>query len=264
MEAKNKIKVHILHSNIVNPQNPISMNVIGSGGTGSHFVKAVSVVNYAMNQLGHAGFDLTLFDHDIVEVPNIGRTIFNLNHVGMNKAVCVINEVNRERGTSWKAVPKRFELSSRKPANITVTCVDSVKARFEISGILAKQAKDHPIGVRNTPLYWMDFGNSRYTGQFIISTLSDIKQPSSKTFRTVKKLKTVTDEFADLLLSSEQNDDSASCSFAEADAKQDVLINLVLANMGASIFKKMLTLGMLTHRGMFLNLETLRTEPIPL
>ncbi|MBS1737989.1 MAG: hypothetical protein JSS98_15505, partial [Bacteroidetes bacterium] len=135
-----------------------------------------------------------------------------------------------------------------------------VAARFEIASILVKHGKQQHY--RNRPLYWMDFGNSKNTGQVILSTVGAIKQAASKKFRTVDRLPFVTVEFKDLLQQADQNDDTPSCSLAEALTKQDLFINSSLANLGASLLWQLFREGMITNRGFFLNLTEFRAQPL--
>jgi PRTRC genetic system ThiF family protein len=145
-------------------------------------------------------------------------------------------------------------------AVITISCVDTVAARYEIAGILKSLAKNY--GGCNRVKYWMDFGNSRSSGQVILSTLEKIKQPASDLYRPVENLPLVTDEFKELLLSSEQADNTPSCSLAEALTKQDLFINSALANCGASLLWQLFREGILFNRGFFLNLKDFRTQPL--
>jgi len=108
----------------------------------------------------------------------------------------------------------------------------------------------------------MDFGNSRETGQVILSTIGKIAQPVSKQYRTVEALPMVTDEFGELLLASETNDNTPSCSLAEALTKQDLFINSALANVGASLLWQLFREGIIFNRGFFLNLKEFRTQPL--
>ena len=78
----------------------------------------------------------------------------------------------------------------------------------------------------------MDFGNSKNTGQVLLSTVGEIKQPKSEQYETVAQLPLVTEEFGDLLRQSEITDDTPSCSLAEALEKQGLFINSTLAQMG--------------------------------
>jgi PRTRC genetic system ThiF family protein len=108
----------------------------------------------------------------------------------------------------------------------------------------------------------MDFGNSRETGQVILSTIGKIKQPDSKQYRTAETLPMVTDEFGELLKASETTDNTPSCSLAEALTKQDLFINSALANVGASLLWQLFRQGILFNRGFFLNLKDFRTQPL--
>lgn len=57
-------------------------------------------------------------------------------------------------------------------------------------------------------------------------------------------------------------DSGPSCSLAEALSKQDLFINSTLAQLGYNILWKMFRNGMIEHQGLFLNLETLKVNPI--
>jgi hypothetical protein len=63
----------------------------------------------------------------------------------------------------------------------------------------------------------------------------NIRQPNSEKYETVENLPFVTEEFGELLKQSEVEDDTPSCSLAEALEKQDLFINSVLAQMGSSL-----------------------------
>ena len=73
----------------------------------------------------------------------------------------------------------------------------------------------------------------------------------------------VTDEFGALLKQSEQQDDTPSCSLAEALEKQDLYINSSLAQMGSSLLWGLFRNGLTEYRGFFLNLKDFRSQPIP-
>jgi PRTRC genetic system ThiF family protein len=141
--------------------------------------------------------------------------------------------------------------------------VDTAAARFEIAHILNVLNKAMGVHTRNRPRYYMDLGNSQHTGQVILSTVGKIEQPSSKKFDPVAALPMITDEFKALLQSMDKQDDTPSCSHAEALAKQDLFINSSLVNVGASLLWQMFREGMLTSRGFFMNLSNYRTVPVP-
>ena len=262
-----KTKIHFTDNYLINPANPITVNLIGAGGTGSKVLTALMEMNHSLMALGHAGLNVRLWDDDIVTEANLGRQRFASSETGLYKSVALINRANRWSGTNWKAETIKFEKNSlgRLPehtgASIYISCVDSVKARFEIAEIL-KQSNNGNAHF-NRPRYWMDFGNSQHTGQVLLSTIGTIKQPHSEKYETISNLPVVTDEFGELLKQSEQEDDTPSCSLAEALEKQDLYVNSALAQMGCSLLWGLFRNGLTHNRGFFLNLKDFRSQPIP-
>ncbi|MFH6943381.1 PRTRC system ThiF family protein [Flavobacterium sp.] len=258
--------MHYSHNYLINPANPITVNLIGAGGTGSRMLTELARMNHSLIALGHPGLQVNLFDDDVVTNANQGRQLFADAEVGLPKAVALINRINRFFGTNWKAVTEQFStanlksLPNRGRANIYISCVDTVSARFDIADFL-KNCNGNNDFERNKSLYWLDLGNAQNTGQAILSTISEIKQPDSKLYRTVPSLPMLTDEFKELLMAQTDNNEP-SCSLAEALEKQDLFINATLACMGASLLWKLFREGMTAQRGFFLNLGTFRLEPI--
>ena len=259
----NKPKVHFTDKYLMQPTNPISVNLIGAGGTGSQVLTALARINHSLNALEHAGLSVRVFDDDIVTEANRGRQLFTSAELGLNKGVALINRINRFFGTNWKAIPSKFGKDTlayypQYGANITVSCVDSVNTRFEIADVLSNLENNTDL---NRGMYWMDFGNSRYTGQVVLSTVQPIKQPASKKYQPVDTLPFVTDEFRTLLQQADK-DDTPSCSLAEALTKQDLFINSSLADLGASLLWQLFREGMTENRGFFHNIKEFRTQPI--
>jgi PRTRC genetic system ThiF family protein len=260
-----KPAVHIVQKELLQPYNPITVNLIGAGGTGGQVLTALARMNHALNALGHAGLFVRVFDNDTVDAANLGRQLFTTAELGQYKSVALINRINRFFGTNWRSETIRYDKVSLKDrdlasATITISCVDTVDARYEIAEILKQLADKY--GGRNRVQYWMDYGNSRSGGQVILSTLERIKQPASELYRPVETLPLVTDEFKELLSTSEQADNTPSCSLAEALTKQDLFINSALANCGASLLWQLFREGILFNRGFFLNLKDFRTQPL--
>lgn len=263
-----KTKVHFIAEELIDPANPISVNVIGAGGTGSKVLTALMEMNYSLIELGHPGLMVRLWDDDVITNANIGRQRFAECEVGLNKSVALINRINRWSGTHWKAEEKQFsferngKLPDHAKSIIYISCVDNVEARFQIAEMI-KMANDSNYS-NHKPLYWMDFGNSRYTGQVILSTVGEIDQPNSDKYEPVATLPLVTDEFGDLLRASQAEDNTPSCSLAEALRKQDLFINSSLAQMGCSLLWNLLTTGFIEYRGFFHNLKDFSTHGIML
>jgi PRTRC system ThiF family protein len=261
-----KTKVHFTDNYLISPTNPITVNLIGAGGTGSKVLTALMEINESLIALGHAGLQVRLWDDDVITSANLGRQRFFECETGLYKSVALINRINRCIGSNWKAETVKFEKDKfgRLPENaraiITITCVDNVQARFGVAEILKEASYGRYY--QDKPKYWLDFGNSQDTGQVLLSTIGEIKQPNSEKYQTVASLPFVTDEFGELLKQSEQEDNTPSCSLAEALEHQDLFINSSLAQMGCSLLWNLFRRGMTEYKGFFHNLKDFRTHPI--
>src|SRR5690625_4614166 len=188
-----KTAVHFTDNYLLNPTNPISVNLIGAGGTGSKVLTALMEINESLIALGHAGLQVCLWDDDVITSANLGRQRFFECETGLYKSVALINRINRCIGTNWKAETRKFEKDKfgRPPENaraiITITCVDNVQARFGVAEILKEISNGRHY--RDNPKYWLDFGNSRHTGQVMLSTIVEMQQPNSEKYETVASLR---------------------------------------------------------------------------
>lgn len=258
--------MHYTDNYLISPTNPITVNLIGAGGTGSRMLTELARMNHSLIALGHTGLQVNLYDDDIITTANQGRQLFADAEVGLCKSVALINRTNRFFGTNWKAVTEQFSsvnlksLPNHGKANIYISCVDTVSARFDIANFL-QDCTGYSNWERNKSLYWLDIGNAQNTGQALLSTINDIKQPSSKLYRTVSNLPLITEEFKELLEAQTDNNEP-SCSLAEALEKQDLYINATLASMGASLLWKLFREGITEYRGFFFSLANFRLEPI--
>ncbi len=255
-----KVKAHFIAPELLNPTNPISVCLIGAGGTGSQVLTGLARMSHSLQQLGHAGFQVSLWDDDIITDANRGRQLFAECEVGLSKSAALITRTNRFFGTTWKAIEKPFTIDTATGRTaIYISCVDTAAARFGIAEVLNNL--DVSPYRDNIPRYWMDFGNSKNTGQVILSTIGTIKQSASEKFETVDSLPQVTAEFGELLTQGD-SEDLPSCSLAEALEKQDLFINSVLAQMGCSLLWQLFRQGLTLERGCFVNLGNFRSQPL--
>lgn len=194
-------RVHYTDSYLMNPQHPVTVNIIGAGGTGSQVLTCMARLDVTLRTLGHPGLFVTLYDPDTMTEANIGRQLFSPSELGLNKAQCLVKRIN----------------------------------------------------------YF--FGNTQTAGQVVLGTVpKKIRQPASGQYETVGSLKVIT-RFVKYARVKEE-DSGPSCSLAEALEKQDLFINSTLAQFECNILWKMFRNGMLEHHGLFLNLETMKVNPI--
>lgn len=260
---KMKKRYHYSDPCLLNPAHPVTVVLAGCGGTGGRVLTSLAMIHASLQGLGHPGLHVTAYDGDRVEGSNIGRQLFYASDLHLNKALVLVSRVNRCYGTAWCAIPEYFNSDTALSVNIFISCVDTVKARMEIAEILrefSKKEKKYSMPY-SKPLYWIDYGNSMKTGQVVLGTLIEAKQPSTRKNKAVAHLPVVTGRF-DL----DQEDDrhsGPSCSHAIALSRQDLFINSSLAMLGSHLLWELLREGRTDKAGLYLNLETMRSAPIP-
>lgn len=79
-------RVHYTDSYLMNPQHPVTVNIIGAGGTGSQVLTGMARLDVTLRALGHPGLFVTVYDPDIVTDANIGRQLFGPSDLGLNKS----------------------------------------------------------------------------------------------------------------------------------------------------------------------------------
>lgn len=255
-----KKKYHYTDNYLPNPTHPVTVALIGCGGTGCRVLTSLAMIHTSLQALDHPGLMVIVYDGDTVERPNIGRQLFYECDLSLNKAVALVSRINRSFGTAWKANPYHFDKDSFIGVNIYISCVDNVKSRIEISELLSKRGNYY--SPYSEPMYWMDYGNTRKTGQVILGTLKEIRQPKSKKYETVSRLPVVSERFD--LSQINDKDSGPSCSHAQSLAKQDLFINTSLATLGSHLLWELLKEGRTDKAGLYLNLETIRSNAIPL
>jgi molybdopterin/thiamine biosynthesis adenylyltransferase len=90
-----KPPVHIADNYLINPTNPITVNVVGAGGTGSQMLTALARINHALLNLNHPGLMINAFDDDRISEANLGRQLFSESEIGMYKSVALINRLTK-------------------------------------------------------------------------------------------------------------------------------------------------------------------------
>lgn len=248
---------HYVHNYILNPYHELTVNVIGCGGTGSQVLTALGRMNYALKKLGHLGLHVTAYDGDIVTAANCGRQLFSEQEIGCNKAEALITKLNFFFGTKWESVSD-FYKKNEPHANITISCVDTAKARLEIRdcfNYVTHTSDEHHA------YYWLDMGNLADRGQVVLGTAPNqsVNQPKKRK-DCVASLPDVTELFD--LTAIKEKDQGPSCSLAEALSRQDLFVNSAIANAGMAILWKMFSVGYLDMQGAFMNLSTMQMNPI--
>mgnify|MGYP000733181001 CR=1 FL=1 len=184
-------RVHYIDNYLVNPQHPVTVNLIGAGGTGSQVLTCLARLDTALRGLGHPGLFVTLYDPDIVTEANIGRQLFGPSDLGQNKAQCLVSRINNFFGNDWKAQPDIYPTvlkDARRDnlANITITCTDNIKSRIDLWNLLKVFATTDILHFTKPLCIGWISGNTQTTGQVVMGYGAEKnKQPASKLYETV-------------------------------------------------------------------------------
>jgi PRTRC genetic system ThiF family protein len=240
---------HILDKSLL--RRPITVQLVGAGGTGSQVVTALAQMHYALVKLGHpGGLDVTVIDDDKVSESNIGRQWFFPSDIGQFKSDVLVNRANMTMGTQWTSEPSKVLASSVLSADLVIGAVDTRKARFAIMRAMERAPSGHG--------YWLDFGNRSLDGQAILGqvvragrkTNGDTLPHVGELFPEVMDPKVV------------DPDEGPSCSLAEALEKQSLFINRTLVSHGMAMLWELFWHHKISYHGVFVNLATGRCSSL--
>ncbi len=234
---------HYLHKDLVGQK--IEVHLVGAGGNGSQVLTGLARMHLALRALGHPGLGVEVFDPDRVTEANLGRQLFSPADVGQYKANVLVHRLNCFFGLDWEARPGMY--SNRQHIDLVIGCVDSIASRRKI----------HQAGSCH---YWLDLGNRARTGQVILGA------PPAKDNRLDETRPRTFFELNPELNRGQirEDQDTPSCSLAEALEKQDLFINQTVATFGLQLLWSFLHQGYTTLNGYFINLESGRVTPMPI
>ena len=258
MKKNARPRTHFVPEYFYSPVHPLTVDLVGCGGNGSIMMSCLASMHSALTALGKPGLQVRAWDSDEVSQANLGRQMFAPADLMCNKADVLVTRFNRIFGFGWESVPENYKYDDK--TNIIITCTDNVASRLYVGkNFTKKKIKELPDEHRN--YYWLDLGNTQTTGQAVLGSV-DIKQPRSKVFDSISKLKCVTE----LYEFSEEDDKNSgpSCSLAEALEKQDLFINRCVTSEAADLLWKLLKIGHIEIQGFYKNLDSMRTVPIEL
>ncbi len=256
-----KPSIHFAHNYFYNPTHPITVVLIGVGGTGSLMLARLARMDYALRQTGHPGLHVTAYDSDTVEPNNIGRQLYTVSDIGEYKVVNAVGKVNMAFGLQWRGIPMdALPEGADLLANIIITCVDD--ARFRIQ--LAQSVRQHYTRSDDKKrYYWLDLGNARNTGQFVLGTLFDTERKMEREdFEMVDDLRNIIDFFPDLEAQDTPTLQGAGCAYSDKLQEQSLFINDVLVAHASDCLFRLLYHKQIQKHGAFVNLESGKVNSI--
>lgn len=244
------IRVHYIDKRWTAPHHPVKIMLVGCGGTGSHMMSHLARMHMALKELGHQGLDVIAYDNKMVNNINPVRQLFGHSDIGRFKAQVLIERINRFYGLDWeyrniKWTHKNYESEDR----IIISCVDTIGSRKDIFK-LANNRHHH---------YVLDIGNGKNYGQVILSTRMS-NQPKSGKYIPVEVLKNLFQIHGNV----KSVPNAESCNVFDSINSQGFMTNSLLAGLGAEMLWKFFNDKVLTYHGVYMNLATMKTTPIPI
>lgn len=219
--------------------------VVGAGGTGSMLLDGLARLDAALRVQGHAGMDVTVYDHDTFSPANFGRQRCSQADAGFNKSVLMVMRLNAFYGLDWTAVPEQYEPTGHYiNADLVVGCVDRGLFRHTLGASFADKPSD---------TLYLDAGNGASTAQVILGHLGNPREG--------QRLPNVYDLYGDELLAGDESD-LPSCSLAEALLRQRWSINPLVADVAMSLLDQLFQRGGLDQHGALINLDPIQVSPI--
>lgn len=245
---------HTIHRDLVS--RAVRVLVVGAGGTGSRILEHLVCLHRAMVAKGHpGGLDVTLVDDDRVSNANVGRQAFYQTDIGSYKAVTLINRANMALGNvQWNA--KVGRITTGTPGfsrfDLVIGCVDNRSARLAMLRSLER------AGGGNR--YYLDLGNRKGDGQVVLGEVTS----GNKKGDDLDRLPHVGELFPELIDAALDSveDDTPSCSLAEALEKQSLFINQAVSVFASTLLTQLFTTGELKHHGAFVNLDNMTVMPM--
>jgi PRTRC genetic system ThiF family protein len=234
-------------------QQPVTVALVGVGGTGSEMASNLVNLHHALRALGYGGLDVTMFDPDLVSEANIVRQRFFASDIGRYKCEVLAHRINVSCGLAWNALPRRFVGgNARRGWDLVISCVDTRKARRELhQAAFAKRLSPWKL--------WLDTGNAETIGQVVLGTPRWEKKPFAH------MLPCATELYPELMDVSLPDDDTPSCSAIEALAKQDLMVNKMVATLATDLLWRLFHEGRIADHARYFDLRrsTLAGLPVP-
>jgi len=212
--------------------------LVGCGGTGAVWANGIARIVRMMKDSGKKIPHIKFIDPDQFEFKNVGRQLVQDASIGENKAVELARRFNMALGLSIEAIPEAFDAQKHIPRHHnTIICgaVDNWQARQAIS-----EAKD---------CIWLDSGNSRYSGQFVMGSHSDTEWMQSRlksmtsdetTLRWLPNAAAVYPELLKPDPEEERLAQTLSCAELLERSLQSATINSLMAHVGTEYLRKIL------------------------
>lgn len=240
---------------------PLTVCLVGCGGTGSHVAQALARIAAHM-RARRDDLRLIFIDGDTVEEKNVGRQLFTHADIGKNKSQALAARFSSLFGLAIDAVPematvdvlaalggirKRFG-GKNESTGILVGAVDNAVARKSLHGALRAQSCWH---------IWLDCGNHDYSGQVAVGTDTDPQKLNNAVkFGLCTRLPAPSLTYPNLLEATPRTL-RENCAAAMEDNLQGLMVNTQVAAIAAAYLDRLIVHRRLTQFETYFSQEPL-------
>jgi PRTRC genetic system ThiF family protein len=210
--------------------------LVGTGGTGSTLALFLAGLAYHARQKG-IQVELTLVDHDLVEMKNCGRQAVSLQAAlagGVPKVADLALRLNAAYGLDIVAWPRQYEAemvrswfnytaAGNSQTHLMIGCVDSHLGRREIA---------KTVSAFDGRIWALDCGNERYSGQVLIGNVTDVSRIQLDRLGLCTGLPSPYLQEPDLL-EPDPDEQSQSCAEMALAETQSLMVNRMAATIAA-------------------------------
>ncbi len=241
--------------------------LVGAGGTGSTLALFLAGLAFHARQKG-IRVELTLVDHDVVEMKNCGRQAVSLQAAqvgGVPKVADLALRLNAAYGLDIEAWPVKYETGLARdwfhretngsaPAHLIIGCVDNHLGRREIA---------KTVTAFDGRIWAIDSGNEQHSGQVLIGNLIDLTRIRFDRLGLCSGLPSPYVQEPDLLEPDpdEQNQSCAAMALAET---QSLMVNRMAATIAAEYAAAFVLQKQITQMRTAFNLQPLIAHSQPI
>ena len=216
---------------------PITIVIIGAGGTGGYVIPHLYRIAYASNRPCR----VIIADGDIVEEKNLIRQNFAPCDIGENKAKVMAERYSEVFGIETDYIPDYIEDEEQlyrllnvsdpyhrpRPASVLIGAVDNNRSRIMCHNVFNKL----------NDIIYIDSGNGAYTGQVVCGAKMRGRVVSKPIARV----------YPDILTNAEKFPSELSCAERSISAPQTIAANVFASTAVASMLYHLLIEGKLQN-----------------
>lgn len=231
--------------------------LVGVGGTGSTLALFLAGLAFHARQKG-IQIDLTLVDHDLVEMRNCGRQAVSFQAAiagGVYKVADLSLRLNAAYGLDIVAWPEKYETgiasewlnydASGRMQHLIIGCVDNFWGRREIA---------KTIEAFHGRIWALDSGNERRNGQVLIGNMTDMSQIKFDRLGLCTGLPSPYIQEPGLL-EPDPAEQSQSCTEMAVAETQSLMINRLAATIAGQYVANVILHRQIVQMGSYFSLE---------